>query len=80
MTEPPLSQGLDPALPYKVIQIPKSKQFLLVSGFRHAETRALESLTSENLLTIEIRNPSSTDEESEIQFLEFRIHNMESRI
>ena len=31
-------------------------------------------------LTIEIRNPSSTDKESEIQYLESGIHGVESRI
>ena len=31
-------------------------------------------------LTIGIRNPSSTDKESRIQYLKFRIHSMESRI
>ena len=31
-------------------------------------------------LTVAIRNPSSTDKESEIQYLKSRIHDMESRI
>ena len=30
--------------------------------------------------TVAIRNPSSTDKESEIQYLKSRIHDMESRI
>ena len=75
--------------PYKGIQIPQSGKFLLVeSGIRKTFLEESGILGSETWNTAqEIRNPvpgiwilDSTDKESGIQYLESRVHGVESRI
>ena len=72
--------------PCKGLRTPESGKFLLVES-RIREVYLVESgipgfgiRDIAQGIQIGIRNPSSTDEESEIQYLESGIHGVESRI
>ena len=62
------------------MRTPKSGKFELWNPESWALENGIQLKESGIPLTTGIRNPNSTDKESSIQYLKFRIHSMESRI
>ena len=76
----PLKWGGELNRGFMIIRIQESgERFLLDSGILGFGT-GIQPKESGNPLTIEIRNPSSTENKSGIQYLDSGIHSVESRI